>query len=150
MDLIWIVNLNYSFEVFCQRDFFRRKIYDFLENCGIRYAGKSHYILKWEQIRLSPHDKVLGKCFEALLSHVCIRSTEIPEKPSTARANMTAISISVYDIGPRQCAPDLTSTICAISLFYMDIILRLRVFSASQTYLSRRFVRIFLSVIYFY
>lgn len=49
-------------------------------------------------MRLSVHDKVLSKCFEALLSRTCIRSTGILEK--TSRANMTAISISVYDIGP--------------------------------------------------
>jgi len=56
------------------------------------------------------HDKVLSKCFKAVLSHTCIWSTRILEKSLTTRANMTAISISVYDIGLRRCA-GLTSAV---------------------------------------
>lgn len=66
--------------------------------------GKSYHVLKYgSRCDCLLMRKYSVNVFGALLFHVYIRSTGILEKPSNARANMTAISISVYDIGPRKC-----------------------------------------------
>lgn len=74
----------------------------------------------WGRCDCLPMIKYLANVSRHFLSRTCIRSMGTLEKLSGARTNMTAISISVYDIGPWHCR--WVNVRRTVPLFYMGTV----------------------------